>query len=120
MTPKHRRGCASFWASGGGGYDQSQVSTLSEERVELQGPRSSINLCNCLEDELWCDYEHSRTIFTAVSQTHGLKAQLGNECLSAPYYFSYCSTRCPLLLIYSVGLNHPADAQSNVTELKLR
>lgn len=32
-----------------------------------------------------------------------------------PDYFSYCSTPGPLPLIYSAGLNHPADIQSDVT-----
>lgn len=64
-----------------------------------------------LFDELWY-----KTILTAVSQPHGLKAQLGNECQSVPCCISYCLTWHPLLLIYSVDLNHLADVQSNVTD----
>lgn len=132
MTTKHRRGWTdmpggSFWKTSGGGEDSydlhcwQHVSTLSEEQVALRALGLLLIHATVWKMSLWCEWE-SIHLYSC-----GLRAQLGTEMLGndmygvspqqcdiSTIYFCQCPTRCPLLLIHSVGLSHHADVQSNV------
>lgn len=104
------------------------VSALSEEWGGTLSPRSAINSCNCLEDELWCEWEHSSSIFTVVFNKDRLEEQLENQCFLWKWEYekyvwsvSIAAWHIYLSVFNTVPitahlhcLSHPADVQSNV------